>query len=309
MGVKTFKRFVLNTYRAVLWRLPRHWVAEMLRQAGERLGVHSCACDGVLGLYEAKLSDRGVLAYYLIHQTWEPDIHRLLCSLLSPGAGTLIDVGANVGLAMIPLKRTYPQLRVIGIEADTENFGYLCRNLARNGITDATVHQRAAYSCDGELEFELSGHNAGDHRIRQSSGAGRRDSYNESARQVVRVQCSRLDSLISPDTLASPVGMKCDIQGAEVHFFKGADSVLSRTDWLVVEYWPYGITRAGSEPSEFFGLLSRHFNFGGIIDGVEGHMPALLPVNTLEPLVAERLRRENETAHCELLFTKTAVIQ
>lgn len=282
----------------------------MFRLAGAELGVRSCACEGELGTYEAHLSDRGVLGYYLVHHNWEPGIQRLLSMLAKPGLGTFIDVGANVGMTLIPLRRDHPQLCAIGIEADDENFGYLQRNIERNGVANtAILYHCAMHFQDGEVEFERSGENAGDHRIRHGVGGDEHDCYGESGREVVRVRSARLDSLIDPRTLALPIGMKCDIQGAEVYFLRGSECVLASTHWVVIEYWPYGIRRAGAQPEEFFSLLSRHFPYGGIIDPESGTQPTLVPVEELVVAVEARLRCESTTAHCELLFVKADVAE
>lgn len=278
----------------------------MFRIAGDFLGVISCTCQGKLGAYEARLTDRGVLGYYLIHHTWEPGVQKLLLALAKPGKGSFIDVGANVGLTLIPMGVAYPELKLVGIEADGENFGYLRRNVDRSGLTGVTLHNRAVYSSEGELEFERSDKNSGDHRVR---GEGGRDLYGESERQVVHVKCNRIDSLVDPASLPAPLGMKCDVQGAEVHFFKGGEALLGITDWLVVEYWPYGIARAGTRPDEFFEILARHFSYGGIVDAAGMHFPALAPVAELAVAAASRLRVEGETGHCELLFSKFDMIK
>lgn len=283
-------------------------MAEMLRVAGARLDVRSCACAGDLGIYEASLQDRGVLGYYLVHHTWEPGIQALLAHLTEPGTGVFIDVGANVGFTLIPLKLRFPELRVVGIEADMENFGYLLRNTQRNGISDAILHHRAAHSKAGELEFERSEKNAGDHRVRVGPAEGHRNLYGEGGRSVVRVACERLDEMIDPATLVGIVGMKVDIQGAEVHFLAGAQSVLAKASWLVIEYWPYGIIRAGCQPEDFFAGLEAHFPYGGLIDTNNPALPKLMPVSRLREQVWEILVRQAETAHCELLFSKTSDI-
>ncbi len=299
------KRLLLKAFGTLLSLLPRTWVAEMFRLAGAQLGVTACACAGELGVFEARLSDRGVLGYYLVHHTWEPGIQLLLARLAEPGTGTFIDVGANVGFTLIPLKRRYPLLKVVGVEADAENFGHLSRNLLRNGITDAVLHQRAVHSTAGELEFERSDRNAGDHRVRLSVAGTGNDLYGEGDRSVVRVRCDRLDDLVDAGSLFDRVGMKVDIQGAEVHFLEGAQSVLARTDWLVIEYWPYGIMRAGSRPEDFFRKLASLFPFGGIIDTNSNSLPRLMPVHQLLTQVTDHLGHEAETAHCELIFAKT----
>jgi FkbM family methyltransferase len=42
---------------------------------------------------------------------------------------TIVDAGANIGLASIYFARRYPQARVISVEAEASNFELLCRNV------------------------------------------------------------------------------------------------------------------------------------------------------------------------------------
>lgn len=284
--------------------MPRAWVAELLRITAKIIGVNSLTCSGALGEYEAHIGDRGVMGYYLMYHIWEPHIQSTLGNLCSSGEGTFIDIGANIGLTSIPLKQAYPKLRIIGIEADQDNFKYLRCNVFRANMDDIVLYNCAVYSCDGEINFERSMSNAGDHRVRQGMSGNITDRYGESKREVVKVPCSRLDTLLDAPSLVSPVGMKCDIQGAEVHFLRGAHNTLNVIDWLVIEFWPYGIARAETSVDEFFNLLEPQFPLVGIIKPGVGAMPKFVPVSYLREQIAGDLRREGETAHCELLFVK-----
>lgn len=299
--MKLIRKFFLNLYLLLVATVPRAWVGEMFRISGGRLGVTTCTCCGDLGSYEANINDRVIFGSYLIHHNWEPSIQKLLSELAKPGKGSFIDVGANIGLTLIPMGTAYPDLKLVGIEADKENFGCLRRNLDRNELSGVELHNLAVYSREGDLEFERSGNNAGDHRVR---GKGDRDLYGEAEREVVRVKCSRIDSLIDLASLPTPIGMKCDVQGAEVHFLKGAEAILCAVDYLVVEYWPYGIARTGSQPDEFFEILARHFPFGAIVEAENIGFPRLVPMADLMLAVTSRLQMGGETAHCDLLFSK-----
>ncbi len=299
--VKMIRKLLRSAYTLSLNMMPRSWIIGIFRISGERLGVTTCTCRGDLGDYEAVLNDRVILSGYLNHHNWEPSIQHLLAELSKGGRGSFIDVGANIGLTLIPVGAAHPNIKLVGIEADKENFGCLRRNVERNDLSGVELFNVAVFSHEGELEFERSRNNAGDHRVH---GRGERNLYGEAERDVVKVKCSRIDNLLDIEALPAPVGLKCDVQGAEVHFLKGAREILRSLDYLVIEYWPYGIARTESRAEEFFEILMQDFYFGAIIEPYKVEIVQLIPVADLIKAVSSRIRSGGETSHCDLLLTK-----
>src|SRR3989442_15021738 len=99
----------------------------LLRKAAARLGVASIGVDGPLGHFQGSALDRMVEGFYLVNRTWAPGLQQLLARLLRNG-GTLVDVGANIGLTSIPVART-PGVRCYAFEPDPENYRYLLSNI------------------------------------------------------------------------------------------------------------------------------------------------------------------------------------
>lgn len=54
--------------------------------------------------------------------------------------------------------------------------------------------------------------------------------------------------------------MKIDTQGSEVAVFRGAQKTLARCQYLISEFWPYGLNRAGGTIEEWCALISPHFD-------------------------------------------------
>jgi hypothetical protein len=54
--------------------------------------------------------------------------------------------------------------------------------------------------------------------------------------------------------------IKMDIQGAELSALRGAERVLTenRNVRMVLEYWPYGLARAGDSAEELLRFLASH---------------------------------------------------
>ena len=305
MLLHTLRRYTLYFVGQLIKRAARPWVAELFRLVGDVLHVKSCACAGNLGIFEGPLCDKGVLGFYLVHSTWEPQIYELLTkNLFHDDVGTFIDVGANIGLTSIPLKLNCPGVIIFAIEADPENFAFLKNNMERNGVNNVELFSVAAYSEDGEIDFERSSKNAGDHRIRVGPPNSPIDHYGESARELIKVKAQRLDSFISSDTLPRPFVLKCDVQGAEVHVLQGAEYIMKDIDFMIIEFWPYGLRRTGSTVESFFSML-KDFPYGLIIDDNTFKAQYLRPIEEVIYQMKDVIYDESSTDHRELILAKT----
>jgi FkbM family methyltransferase len=156
-----------------------------------------------------------------IAEIWQLEIYRL-----PPGAwsGTLVDLGANIGMASVYLANRYQFGHVLAVEPDAGNASLARENLRRNGIGGEVV-QAAVGGNDGFASF------AGDAR---TSTLGR---IAQAGRQV---------RLISMPTLLErlPAGaridvLKIDIEGGEAAIFASEDLAwLDRVGLIVAELHP-----------------------------------------------------------------------
>lgn len=172
--------------------------------------------------------------------------------LLPPrGTGTLVDVGANNGVISIGALVHGEMARAIAIEPEPGNFALLQRNVAQNRLTERyTCLQRAASSEPGDVTFELSESNFGDHRVRTAAPApGGQQLYGEAGRRTISVPAARLDDLLKDLGDISLIWM--DVQGHEGHVLAGAVTTMTRGAPLMCEVWPYGLNRAGTSPESF----------------------------------------------------------
>jgi FkbM family methyltransferase len=175
---------------------------------------------------------------------------------------TLVDVGANIGTICIPAVARGLAQRAIAIEPAPTNFRTLMANIYLNDVADRIVsHNQAVGQEDGQtLRFDLSPHNSGDHRVHSDQAL---TFHFERDRKSILVPSSRLDTLIqSPDRSSMLIWM--DTQGYEGFILKGAQRLLQARVPMVVEFWPYGMTSAGSFPALREGLLNYtvYFDLG-----------------------------------------------
>jgi FkbM family methyltransferase len=184
------------------------------------------------------------------------------------GTGTILDVGGNIGITSIGMLHTGEFARAVAIEPEPNNFALLQYNVALNSFEQQILCLPfAAADQAGEVLFELSTSNFGDHRVKVASvnvhQLGFSELYQESNRKVTHVPAKTLDSMISelPQNWIEDLSLIwMDIQGYEGYAFQGASVLLSRNLPAVIEVWPYGLLRAGTKLEEFCAFVSENWS-------------------------------------------------
>lgn len=177
--------------------------------------------------------------------------------------GDLVDVGANIGTTCIAMLRSRRFSRALAVEPEPENYRFLVRNVARNGLAASIRTLNCALSAtSGRIDMEISRGNSADHRVRIGAPPDGADYYHESRRAVVSVPVSTLDDLAKDGHLV-PERVRMiwmDVQGHELHVLRGATSVLRPGVPVIVEFWPYGLHRAGVAPAAFCAEVGAMFD-------------------------------------------------
>jgi FkbM family methyltransferase len=213
--------------------------------------------DGEYGLFEGAAADRVVMAEYRQLGSWAKGLVTLVGRLLGAGPGTFIDVGANIGLVVVPVVE---RSRAVGIafEPEPRNFGFLTRNVERHALSDRIeCHPVACYSEARHLLLSLSSDNLGDHRLQPSAASVPNASS-------IEVETARLDDVLRGRELVHPIVIKLDTQGSEVRVLEGARETLARADYVISEYWAEGIVAHGDSAQRFAEIL-RDFPFGAVL--------------------------------------------
>jgi len=182
------------------------------------------------------------------------------------GQGTVLDIGANIGYIGIGMLYTQEINRVVAVEPEPSNFALLEANAQLNGFSDR-IH-RMAYAIGprrGEIDFELSTTNYGDHRVHLicNGNATESELHRESQRKLIRVPCLPLDDLVSlaPDEYQTDIALVwIDVQGYEGSVFASGEKFFSRGIPVVTEISPYHMARAGMTQEEFIHVVARHWS-------------------------------------------------
>ena len=172
---------------------------------------------------------------------------RLLTGWLSPGA-VVVDAGANIGIYSRFLAGCVgPTGTVHSFEPSPDNFAHL-RDLVSH-LPNVRPNPVAVSDKTGESLLYLSDDLNVDHRAYSTEGEPRR---------TVLVQFTRLDDYF--ETGARVDFIKMDIQGFELHALRGAERILTENPQirLQVEFWPYGLVKAGDSPEAVASFLQEH---------------------------------------------------
>ena len=140
---------------------------------------------------------------------------------------TILDCGANVGMASIYFKWLYPKSKVQAFEPDPMTFNMLQRNLRVNRL-DVKTHNCALWNENGELDFHVDASHPGSVLMSAASPM-----YLEKA-DVVKVPARKLSDFIN-----GPVDfLKLDVEGAEHRVLDDLvqTGTIKQVRQMVVEY-------------------------------------------------------------------------
>ncbi|MDH3249889.1 MAG: FkbM family methyltransferase [Acidimicrobiia bacterium] len=159
---------------------------------------------------------------------YDSGLTRFLIANLRPG-DTFVDVGANLGVfSILAALRTGPRGHVHAIEANPSLVEVIHDNVALNYLQDRiTVTSAAAVAEPGNVDLHVTGRFMGESSIDPAPRDYR------GAVSSVTVPGMRLDEIpIDTDVRI----MKIDVEGAELAALQGAQRLLTRTEWLIVEW-------------------------------------------------------------------------
>ena len=276
MANKYLKRLGLTISRWAVNGLPQDAAVDTFAQLGRRLGVSSVVVTGETGRFEGHADDL-VFQYYIRDKDNNPLIQRLIDRCLGDGPGVYIDIGANIGLTLVPVARRQG-IACYGFEPEPENFALLEANIRANvPAAGVTLFNLALATERGPLEFELNQDNRGDHRVRGDTLIDT-EKFAESGRQTITVQGAPLDEIIDAESLVGKCVIKIDTQGGEVNVFRGGAKVFERADVVIAEFCPYLLLRMGTPVEEFISFM-RRYPFGAMMPDVIADRVVLAPMD------------------------------
>ena len=244
---------------------------------------------GDYGVMQSAAGDSHILFRYSEERRFADRTNKLIAEFFGGGAGSYIDIGANIGMTVVPIACN-PLVQCIAFEPEPINFANLVANLAANcPHANVVAKQIALFSDAGPLTLELARENLGDHRIRLNSAAGH---LAEHQRPTIEVEAWPLDDAVGE--LGFPLAIKMDTQGAEPYVFAGGRRVIARAGLLLSEFWPYGIDRMGGDVGKMFDQLSASFATIAVAEAEEGELSAPISAAAACSWLAELYREHSD---------------
>lgn len=165
-------------------------------------------------------SDAATFEQIFIKQEYDFDVKR--------PPQTIIDAGANIGLAAIYFANKYPSARIIAVEPEDSNFEILKKNVGPYGnivcIRGALWHENA------QINLTDPGLGKWGFMTQEQDGAER--AYGD---VVHKVQGMTVDSIMEQHGIGHVDILKIDIEGAEREVFQDSSAWIEKTDALIVE--------------------------------------------------------------------------
>ena len=141
---------------------------------------------------------------------------------------TIIDAGANIGLASIRFANRFPDARIVAIEPEAANFALLRANVAP--YPNIIPVQAALWCSDGEIELVDPGLGHWGYMVDAPAAA-----THLPTRVCHRVRAVTVGTLIEAHGLGRIDLLKVDIEGAEREVFADTTGWIDRVDAIIVE--------------------------------------------------------------------------
>ena len=149
----------------------------------------------------------------------EPAIQKVLAERLKPGM-VFYDLGANIGFfSLLAARLVGTTGRVFSFEPDPEIAGRLRRNIERNGFTNDTVIEAGIWSASSTVNFVAADVSSPDRGVGKFV-------VGDTQAPGTPTRCVALDDFVR--TAPPPDVIKCDVEGAEIEVFRGAEDCLKR---------------------------------------------------------------------------------
>ena len=239
--------------KALFWRmnffLKNRQSAKISRQLGD--GVKSVIVDSKNGILAVDPRDLEVGYKLRNYGSYGLDEITRINQLITTKSNVLI-VGAHIGSLLIPIAKNCN--KVVGIEANPNNFNLLKTNVHLNKAENVSIHNIAASSKEETIKFQMN--------VVNSGGSKRLPKNNEymyryDNPEVIEVQAHSLDEYLNEHKFDLVL---IDIEGSEYFAMQGMTEILTNCNTLIVEFLPHHLKNVADVTVEqFLSLIPKQF--------------------------------------------------
>lgn len=159
---------------------------------------------------------------------------------------TIIDAGANIGMASVYFKNQFPNARIIAIEPESSNYNQLLKNIS--GYKNISTEHKGLWnkSCLLNVEDKYENGNWG-FVVEEVNDASKSNVEGISVNDIlIKYNLDRIDIL------------KMDIEGAELEIFQENYEWLSKVKMLIIE--THDFMRKGTSKALFKAMINYNFS-------------------------------------------------
>lgn len=195
--------------------------------------------------------DTGVAPFLLkwgIHEKYETMLFK---KLIKKGM-VVVDIGANFGYyTLLAARLVGDEGKVFAFEPDPYNYSLLAKNIGANGYNNVIPVQKAILHKSGKMKLFLDKNNLGAHSLSEPIPSNKGGS--------ILVEVISLDEFFKDKDYTIDV-IKMDVEGSEMKVLQGMTNLINKNDNLkiITEFWPIGLRKSGSSPTEFLNKLKEY---------------------------------------------------
>jgi len=161
----------------------------------------------------------------IFHEIWDHERYTAGSISVVARHGTIVDIGAHIGLFSLFASKVLQANRIISVEPDFANFELLSKNISANHVENASLVKAAIAGESGEKRIYNTSSNTGGHSLyaRGVSSIG--------------VWTVSLTELFKASNISECSLLKMDCEGAEMEILENApDKLLRNVSAISLEY-------------------------------------------------------------------------
>lgn len=152
-----------------------------------------------------------------------------------PAEGTVLDIGANLGVMSTYLKRTNPNWNIIAVEPIPLHVTVMKRLFNKFNLAQIGVLETAVGDYEGSVQMQIPIQSG----VRKHGLAHIiTDQVTNEHEKVYEVSIQSIDGLFATQALPQIIGMKIDVENYELEVLKGAIQTIQKyRPLLMIELW------------------------------------------------------------------------